>query len=77
MNDRNEAVKERQLTGVIVGASFEDGVERPTSCGLEDCECPDHDSPPLPAGTYIKVLLDDEDAPVGKWRVTVTPDEQE
>ena len=62
-----------QMTGQIVTASFEDGVEREPGCGLEDCECPDHEGGPRPAGTYITIRLD-ADAPVGFWRVTVARD---
>ena len=59
------------LTGRIVTASFEDGIDRGPSCGAEDCECPDQEGEPTPAGTYITIRLD-EDAPVGLWRVAVT-----
>lgn len=63
------------MTGTIRTASFEDGVERPPFCGLEDCECPDHDGPPIPAGTYITIRLD-EDYPIGLWRVTVEREQE-
>lgn len=62
------------MTGQIVTASFEDGVERETYCGLDDCECPDHEGPARPAGTYLTIRLDDEDAPIGLWRVSVSVD---
>jgi len=58
------------MNGEIVTASFEDGVERAPDCGLEECDCPDHEGAPRPAGTYITIRLD-EDAPVGLWRVAV------
>lgn len=58
------------MTGEIRTAAWEDGIEREPYCGLEDCECPDHDGPPPPAGTYITIRLD-EDWPVGLWRVEV------
>lgn len=60
---------EAGVTGRIVTASFEDGKTR-VECSLEDCECPEHDWPVLPAGTYITVRLD-EDCHVGLFRVRV------
>lgn len=63
-----------RMAGKIVTASFEDGKVHKDACGLEDCECPDHEGEPLPAGTYITVRLD-EDYPVGLWRVSVTSGE--
>jgi hypothetical protein len=66
------------LAGQIVTVAFEDGVEHEPYCGLEDCECPDHDGPPRPAGTYITIRLDDPEASIGLWRVAVHhPTEQE
>lgn len=59
------------LTGRIVAVALEDGIEREPCCGLERCECPDHDGPPPPAGTYITILLD-RDVPVGLWNVVVS-----
>lgn len=65
---------EKKMTGKIVTASFEDGVDRGAECGLEDCECPEHSYGPRPAGTYILVRLD-EDYPIGVWRVSVSVEE--
>lgn len=62
------------MTGQIVTASFEDGKDREPYCGLEECECPDHEGPPRPAGTYITIHLDD-DLPIGLWRVRVEREE--
>ena len=65
-----EAV-EPSMTGQIVTASFEDG-QGSELCGLEDCECPQHEYAPRPKGTYITVRLD-SDPSIGLWQVTVTP----
>lgn len=64
------APETQPMTGRIVTAAFEDGVDRPPFCGLEDCECPDHDVPPVPAGTYVTIRLD-EDYPVRLSGVTI------
>ena len=64
----------QQLTGTVTGAQFSDGKPREIDCGLDLCDCPEHEwdaEHPTPAGTYITVRLD-EDAPVGFGRVTVT-----
>lgn len=58
------------MGGQIVTASFEDGLDHGFLCGLDECECPEHEGSPRPAGTYITIRLD-EDAPVGLWRVSV------
>lgn len=58
------------IAGKIVTASFEDGAERGPDCGLEYCECPEHEGKPRPAGTYVTVRLD-EDHPVGLWDVAL------
>ena len=57
------------VAGQIVTASLENGKTR-VECGLEDCECPEHDWPVPPAGTYITVRLD-EDCQIGLFRVRV------
>ena len=57
------------LTGQIVTAHFEDGRDN-YDCGLEECECPDHEGGPEKPGTYITIRLD-ADAPVGLWPVEV------
>ena len=62
------------MKGQIVTASFEDGLDHDFLCGLEDCECPEHEGSPLPAGTYVTVRLD-EDAPIGLWRVRIEREE--
>lgn len=61
----------RGMLGSIVTASFEDGEDYGPLCGLDACECPEHDYPPKPMGTYITVKLD-ENHPIGLWRVRVT-----
>lgn len=58
-------------TGQIVTASFEDG-ESQVDCGLEGCECPEHEQSPPPAGTYITIRLDGEGHKVGLFDVMVT-----
>ena len=60
---------EAGVAGQIVTASLENGKTR-VECGLEDCECPEHDWPVPPAGTYITVRLD-EDCQIGLFRVRV------
>lgn len=62
------------MSGQIVTASFDDGEDHGFLCGLEDCECPEHEGSPRPAGTYITIRLDD-DHPVGLWRVAVQREE--
>lgn len=57
------------MTGKIVTASFESG-KGGYDCGLEGCDCPDHEQEPIPAGTYITVKLD-QDWPVGLFDVEV------
>ena len=59
-----------EMSGKIVTASFEDGIDHGPLCGMDDCECPDHDGRIIPAGTYITIRLD-ADVPIGLWRVTV------
>ena len=46
--------------GRIVTASFENGTGD-LDCGLEECECPEHEQPPRPAGTYVTVRLDKDE----------------
>lgn len=58
------------MTGEIRGLAFEDGKPHRYDCGLDGCECPDHDESPRPAGTYITIRLDDA-PPIGFWRVKV------
>lgn len=58
------------MTGEIRALAFEDGKDHGIICGLEDCECPDHDDPPRRAGTYITVRLDGQPR-IGLWRVRV------
>lgn len=60
------------MTGRIVTASWEHSNNVP--CGLDDCECPNHELPPGPRGLFITVQLDDDTLPVGLWDVTVTRD---
>lgn len=62
------------MTGQIVTASFEDGIDRGPECGNDECDCNEHEGAPRKAGTYILVRLD-EDVPVGLWRVTVDREE--
>ena len=57
-----------KVTGQIVAAEFADG--KPMQCGLDDCECPEHEELPRSAGTYITIKLD-ADMPVALMRVTV------
>ena len=62
---------EDEMVGDVRIIAWEDGIERGPDCGLEDCECPEHDYPARPAGTYITIRFDG--APrVGLWRVRVT-----
>lgn len=57
--------------GTLSAVMFEDG-KRIFDCGLEDCECPEHENPPLPPGVYVTVRLP-EDARVPLSRdVSVT-----
>lgn len=60
----------QSMTGQIRGLTFEDGEPSEPSCGLEDCECPDHDVTAPPAGTYLTIRLDGEPA-VGFWPVRI------
>ena len=59
----------KKMTGQIVTIAFEDGKSR-LDCGLEDCECPEHEGRIAPAGTYVTVRLD-EDHRIGLTRATV------
>ena len=56
--------------GRIVTASFENGTGD-LDCGLEECECPEHEQPPRPAGTYVTVRLVDKDERVGLTDVEI------
>ena len=47
------------MRGVVRAIALEDGIERDPYCGLEACECPDHDFV-LPAGVYLTIRLDDD-----------------
>lgn len=58
-------------SGQIVSLAFEDGKNNNYMCGLEDCECPDHEADPAPRGTYVTIRLDDEDADLGFWQVDI------
>lgn len=58
-----------QMTGRIVSASFETG-RNDSVCGLDGCECPEHEAAPIPAGTYVTVRLD-EDYRIGASRVKI------
>lgn len=60
----------KKMTGQIVTAHFEKDGAQAYDCGLDDCECPDHETSAVPPGTYITIRLD-EDYPVGLWEVTV------
>lgn len=63
------------MRGQIVGATFEDGKDHGAGCGLEGCECPDHEGPPRNPGTYLTVRLDG-DHRIGFWRVSVSREEE-
>lgn len=65
-----------EMRGRIVHLALEDGKNTPYLCGLEDCECPDHDEQPREAGTYVTVRLD-EPAGVGFWAVKLVRVDQE
>lgn len=65
-----EAEQGEAMAGRIVTASFEDGKDHGIICGLEGCECPDHEGPVVPAGTYITIRLD-EDCSIGLWPVRI------
>lgn len=60
-----------EMVGEIRGIAWEDGIDHGPDCGLEDCECPDHEGPVRREGTYITIRLDGA-PPVGLWRVRVT-----
>lgn len=62
--------EERAFTGQIVTLEFVDGKQGTYDCGLEDCECPDHDTPARQPGTYVTVRLD-EDPRIGFSRVRI------
>lgn len=57
------------MTGRIVSASFATG-RNDFDCGLEGCECPEHELAALPAGTYVMVRLD-HDYRVGAFKVKI------
>lgn len=57
-------------TGVITSATFSRGLDDRTS-NCDDCYCECHDGPPLPAGVYITVRLDNDEASVALRRVLV------
>ena len=68
----------RLLEGRVCEARFSDGAYHGAACGLEDCECPEHEwdaEHPLSAGTYITLRLT-TDAPVrlgASWAL-IAPD---
>lgn len=47
-----------EMFGVVRAIAWEDGAEREPGCGLEDCECPDHEYT-WPEGSYLTVRVDD------------------
>lgn len=56
--------------GKVVGAEFSNGTnQRTDDCAGCHCEC--HEDGPRPAGTYVIVHLDNEDARIGPHRVHV------
>lgn len=60
---------EEAMTGEIRAVAFEDGTAWP--CDLEDCECPEHDTPPRRPGTYLTIRLDGGFDGAGSWRVRI------
>ncbi len=54
----------------IVTVAFEDGGEYAFKCGLEGCECPEHETAPLPAGTYVTLRFEGDHA-LGLWPATL------
>lgn len=62
-------------TGQIVTLAIEDGRRALTSwCSLGDCECPVHEEPAPPAGTYVTVRMDGDPAvKFGRVRITWEP----
>ena len=60
-----------EMVGEVRAIAFEDGKDYGPECGIEDCECPDHDYPPRSAGTYMTIRFDGNPS-VGLWRVQVT-----
>lgn len=63
-----------EMHGQIVTIEFVEA-DRNYVCGLEDCECPDHDFERKP-GTYVTVRMD-EDVRIGLWRATVATEAPE
>lgn len=73
------AAREREAaiidTGQIVTLAIEDGRRALTSwCSLGDCECPVHEEPAPPAGTYVTVRMGGDPAvKFGRVRITWEP----
>lgn len=65
------------ITGEPITYDFHDGEPREAACGLEDCECPDHEweyDHPRPKGLYVTFRID-EDLPLRfgrRWQLIET-----
>lgn len=46
-----------EMLGEVRAIALEDGIQRDPFCGLEGCECPDHEFI-YPAGVYLTIRLD-------------------
>ena len=70
-----------KVAGRVVAAQFSDGLvpvwAHGTPCGLEGCECPEHEwdaENPTPAGTYITIKLDHDSPVTLGQRLLLTPE---
>ena len=57
--------------GEVTSAQYVRGFE-PHLPPCDECDCACHDEPSPHPGTYVTIRLDNEDAPIGKERVTIS-----
>jgi hypothetical protein len=68
----------RLIEGRVCEARFSDGAFHGAACGLEECECPEHEweaEHPIPAGTYLTLrLTEDVGVTLGASWALIGPD---
>lgn len=54
---------DEEMNGDVRAIAIEDGIAPALLCGLEGCECPDHEFV-YPAGVYLTIRLDGDNPPI-------------